>query len=216
MTLQSILEAQESKGKSSKVKVYSESIENLHADFEFADVGQLTLRTLQPDHADFALATQFYKSLSPESRGFFGPTNRFLPPNLDADKDFMLGKFPNYAFILSYPNGSDANRMVGKFFLRKFGEACGHYSDTGATAELGIGIADEHHGKSLGSLGMDILGDVGIERELDSIWLIHYTANQRGAALYQHKGYETVREFEKENPATHQREPATARVKLLK
>lgn len=208
MTLESIFEKFKNKGKIRSYKIISEDFSNLEAEFEYEGIENLKLKTLQPNEQDFQAASSFYKNLSSESRSFFGPPDRFLPPSKEADKNFMLGGFPNYSFVNS------KGVIIAIFFLRKFWERLEERPDLN-TAELGIGVLDSYQGKGLGSLAMDILEEVAHKRNLNGIWLINFNQNEKAENLYKHKNYKEIKKFTKINLVTGIEAPVIKRLKIF-
>jgi len=165
---------------------------NLQKNIHHDGIGPLELTTLRPNEEDFGKATAFYKALSPDSRMFFGPPNRFLNSNKE-DIDFLLGKYPNYAFAT--PEGE----IIGIFYLMQHGKEIEESPEFKNPAGLGIGITDQYQRKGLGSLGMDLLESLALQGGHDAIWLENFILNEKAAALYEKKGYKVVSEYFRRN-----------------
>jgi len=212
MLLKTLLQAHESRGRISSLEVNSESVIDLHARFVIGSTGQITLRILEPNQDDHHLETGFYDSLSRESQNFFGPPEEFTPPWSEEEYDLRFGQSLKYAFILP---GDGVERIIGKFYLKRIGQMYEGDSNAGKTAELGIGISDQYHRRGLGSMGIDILEWAGGQISLDSIWLMHFEENDKGAGLYEHRGYSIVRKYKLLNPFTNTEMTAVERIKHL-
>jgi len=107
--------------------------------------------------------------------------------------DYMIGKFQSisaitdqirhqgYQYYLIRHDGSEVGYMsvkpeAGKLFLSKF------Y------------IAKEHRGRGFASQAMTFLEQLGQEQHLSHIWLTVNRHNESSIAVYEKKGFKTIRE----------------------
>jgi len=107
--------------------------------------------------------------------------------------NYMLGKFQSVAAITD----QISDQGYEYFFMEVDGQIVGYAGVKQAEGKLFLSkfyIHSEHRGKGYASHAMKQLVEMSIERKLAAIWLTVNRYNHDTIAIYEKKGFKTVRE----------------------
>jgi len=81
--------------------------------------------------------------------------------------------------------------IVGYIKLN-FNDAQTEFNDENALEVERIYVSGEHHGKQIGKKLLNFAIDIGVEKQLNYIWLGVWEHNKKALGFYEHNGFEII------------------------